>query len=72
MALHGLEEELRRSVPRRKHGRNWQPTVVRYPDDALILHRDLETLMGLHDRAEGWLQHVGLRFTERCMQNLIF
>lgn len=65
VALHGLEEELRRSVPRRKHGLNWQPTVVRYADDALILHRDLETLMALHDRAEGWLQHVGLRFKPR-------
>jgi RNA-directed DNA polymerase len=65
VALHGLEEELCRSVPRRKHGRNWQPTVVRYADDALILHRDLETLMVLHDRAEGWLQHVGLRFKPR-------
>jgi RNA-directed DNA polymerase len=40
----------------------WQPTVVRYADDALILHRDLGTLMARHDRAEGWLQHVGLRF----------
>jgi RNA-directed DNA polymerase len=62
VACHGLEEERCRSVPRRKHGRNWQPTVVRYADDALILPRDLETLMALHDRAEGWRQQVGLRF----------
>jgi RNA-directed DNA polymerase len=65
VALHGLEEELCRRVPRRKHGRNWQPTVVRYADDALILQRDLETLMALHNQAEGWLQHVGLRFKPR-------
>jgi len=47
IALHGLEDHLRQSVPRQKHGLSWQPTVVRYADDALILHRDLETLMAL-------------------------
>jgi RNA-directed DNA polymerase len=47
VALHGLEEALRRHVPRRKDGCNWLPTVVRYADDALILHRDLNTLMAL-------------------------
>jgi RNA-directed DNA polymerase len=65
IALHGLEEHLRQSVPRRKGGLNWQPTVVRYADDALILHRDLETLVVLQEQAEGWLQHVGLRFKPR-------
>jgi RNA-directed DNA polymerase len=59
VAWHGLEDDRRRSVPRRKHGVNWQPTVVRYADDALILHRDLEPLMALQERAQGWLQHVG-------------
>jgi RNA-directed DNA polymerase len=65
VALHGLEEALRRSVPRRKHGLNWQPTVVRYADDALILHRDLDTLNALHEQAQGWLQQVGLQFKPR-------
>jgi RNA-directed DNA polymerase len=65
IALHGLEEALRRSVPRQKHGVNWQPTVVRYADDALILHRDLTTLLTLQERAAEWLQQIGLHFKPR-------
>ena len=65
IALHGLEEALCRSVPRRKEGRTWQPTVVRYADDALILHRDLDTLLALQARAAEWLQQIGLRFKPR-------
>ena len=38
---------------------------MRYADDALILHRDLETLMVLQEQAEGWLHHAGLRFKPR-------
>ena len=65
IALHGLEDALRRSVPRRQHGVNWQPTVVRYADDALLLHRDLDTLLVLQERAAEWLQQIGLRFKPR-------
>jgi RNA-directed DNA polymerase len=59
VALHGLEEALRHHIPRRKQGHNWQPTVVRSADDALILHRDLDTLRALQEQAEGWLRQVG-------------
>ena len=52
VALHGLEEALVGSIPRRKDGLNWSPSVVRYADDFVILHRDLETLTQLRQRAE--------------------
>ncbi len=61
VALHGLEEALVGSIPRRKDGLNWSPTVVRYADDFVILHRDLDTLSQLKQRAQRWLGRVGLR-----------
>ena len=57
VALHGLEEALRAELPR--HDR---PAVIRYADDLVILHPDLDTLKVLADKAETWLAGVGLRF----------
>src|SRR5215470_7476359 len=61
IALHGLEEDLHRSLPHRQHGLDWRPTVIRYADDMVILHRDAETLQALRTRTETWLQRVGLQ-----------
>src|SRR5262249_25281197 len=61
IALHGLEEDLHRSLPHRNHGLDWRPTVIRYADDMVILHRDAETLQALRTRTETWLQRVGLQ-----------
>ena len=61
IALHGLEEDLHHSLPHRKHGLDWRPTVSRYVDAMVILHRDAETLQALRTRTETWLQRVGLQ-----------
>lgn len=55
VALHGLETDLVNSLPKSK-----KPKVVRYADDLVILHYDLETLLQLRERTERWLQEIGL------------
>lgn len=62
IALHGLEASLCQSLPLRRKGKTWQPTVIRYADDIAILHRDLNTIHALKTSAEQWLAQVGLRF----------
>lgn len=57
VALHGLETELGKSLPRHK-----RPQVIRYADDLVVLHPDLDTLVRLQERAEKWLATMGLRF----------
>jgi RNA-directed DNA polymerase len=60
VALHGLEEELTNACSKRN-----KPAVIRYADDLVILHPDLETLQMLKDKADGWLAKMGLRFNPR-------
>lgn len=57
IALHGLEDDLVKALPR--HNR---PAVIRYADDLVILHSDLNTLQTLQERAEKWLAQIGLQF----------
>ena len=61
VALYGLESEIAASLPRRYKGQSWQPSVIRFADDLVILHRDLETLKQLREHTERWLARVGLR-----------
>ena len=39
---------------------SWQPTVVRYADDFVILHRDLDELKRAKELAIQWLSRMGL------------
>ena len=55
VALHGLETALTNSLPA-KH----KPGVIRYADDLVVLHQDLDTLCSLRDQAEAWLATMGL------------
>lgn len=55
IALHGLETALVSSLPQRH-----KPGVIRYADDFVILHEDLETLLALKARTEAWLAQGGL------------
>ncbi|MCB8953605.1 MAG: hypothetical protein H6650_16495 [Ardenticatenales bacterium] len=55
IALHGLENELVDVLPKRQ-----KPGVIRYADDFVILHEDLDTLNRLRERAEAWLAPMGL------------
>jgi len=56
VALHGLETALVASLPQRK-----RPAIIRYADDLVVLHKDLDTLRILQERTETWLKEIGLR-----------
>ena len=56
IALHGRETALVTSLPQRQ-----KPSIIRYADDFVILHEDLETLQCLKEEAEKWLAQIGLR-----------
>ena len=56
VALHGLEETLTQATPK-----GCKLGVIRYADDLVILHPDLETLTKLKEHAEVWLAEMGLR-----------
>ena len=56
VALHGLEEELIKAYPKRH-----KPAVIRFADDVVILHHDLEILQQVKTQAEAWLNQVGLQ-----------
>ena len=65
IALHGLETHLRAAFPRDRYhaGRvdwGWQPVVVRYADDFVVLHEDRQVIEQARDLAAQWLAGVGL------------
>jgi RNA-directed DNA polymerase len=62
IALHGFEQALISATPKRTRDRkNNVPGVIRYADDLVVLHHDLETLQELRRTAEEWLMGMGLR-----------
>jgi RNA-directed DNA polymerase len=64
IALHGLEEVVVTAFPKTKSGggskQNWQPTVIRYADDLVVLHQDAEVVRRCRDIIAGWLNGMGL------------
>ena len=56
VALHGLEEDILNSYPKRH-----KPAVIRFADDVVILHHDLDRLKHIKAKVEGWLGQVGLQ-----------
>lgn len=56
VALHGLEQALVSS-----RSKDDRPAVIRYADDLVILHPDLNTLKQLQVQAEQWLKPMGLQ-----------
>lgn len=65
IALHGMETAIMNAFPRtvRIDGRaygHWQPRVIRYADDFVILHRDLGVIEEAKRQAEIWLRGMGL------------
>jgi RNA-directed DNA polymerase len=56
IALHGLEEELMEAYPQRH-----RPAVIRFADDVVILHHDLDQLHQVKEQAETWLSQIGLQ-----------
>ena len=57
IALHGMEEVVQ-SKRNRKHQE--QPILVRYADDLVLLHSDLEKLQQAEQRLVEWLAEMGL------------
>jgi RNA-directed DNA polymerase len=62
VALHGLETAVRAAFLKRKPGTTtrWQPSVVRYADDFVILHEDVAIIERARQVAAAWLQGMGL------------
>jgi group II intron reverse transcriptase/maturase len=56
VALHGLETVLRQAAPAKS-----PPGVIRYADDFVVLHHDLDTLHHLKTVAAEWLAEIGLQ-----------
>ena len=66
IALHGLETVVREAFPKHKGLAKggpyvkWQPTVIRYADDFVILHRDLDAIRHAQQVVAKWLKGIGL------------
>jgi RNA-directed DNA polymerase len=65
IALHGLAEAVQAPFPKQKCPRKgiqipWKPDVIRYADDFVILHRDLDVLRQAEQIAAEWLKGIGL------------
>ena len=64
VALHGLETAVTSSLPAHKtqNGKriSWKSKIVRYADDLVILHRDLEAIKEIQDVVNHWLNDMGL------------
>src|SRR5262249_3081583 len=73
IALHGLEEFIRSHFPTRTRRNSehpgqqlhWQPQVIRYADDLVILHRDRTVIEQCHHPTQTWLQGIGLELSEQ-------
>jgi RNA-directed DNA polymerase len=73
VALHGLEEYIRTRFPTRTRrnpaqpGRqlHWQPQVIRYADDLVVLHRDRTVIEQCRQLTQEWLQGIGLELSEQ-------
>lgn len=72
IALHGLETELKEMVADMKfitkNGHHLNRTnkkarlgVIRYADDFVIMHENLEILQKCQERTEAWLSEIGLK-----------
>src|SRR5262249_28969184 len=63
IALHGLEELITNTFPAKRKGNTviaWKPTVIRYADDFVVLHRDLEVIQRCQEVIQQWLKGMGL------------
>lgn len=63
VALHGMETMLREGYPKRNAVE--KPLFVRYADDFVIFHSNLEKLQEAADRVTTWLQEIGLNLSPK-------
>ena len=75
IALHGFETAITTAFPRFKEGKRgpdgkrnqiagWQPRVIRYADDFVILHQDLGVILEAKRIAAEWLKGMGLELKD--------
>lgn len=66
IALHGMEDLIKKSFPGRegyKNGKYWSiptPNLIRYADDFVVLHKDIEIVKQCKSLIETWLKDIGL------------
>lgn len=66
IALHGMEDLIKSSFPRRQgynNGMYWErstPNIIRYADDFVVLHKDIEIVKQCKSLIETWLKDIGL------------
>ncbi len=63
IALHGMEERIKQTFPRRNAGlgSNCQPPhLIRYADDFVVLHEDLTVVQQCQQIISEWLAQLGL------------
>jgi RNA-directed DNA polymerase len=64
VALHGLEEAVAAAFPKTSRvtgaKERWTPAVIRYADDFVVLHRDLDVVRHAREVIEDWLRGMGL------------
>jgi len=65
IALHGFETAIKNAFPNHitidgKGYSRWQPRVIRYADDFVVIHRKLDVIEKAKEVAEEWLSEMGL------------
>jgi RNA-directed DNA polymerase len=66
IALHGMENLIKKIFPRRGYSENgikkdfYPPSVIRYADDFVILHEDLTVVQSCKEIIQEWLKDMGL------------
>jgi RNA-directed DNA polymerase len=60
IALHGLETFILSQFPERKNGQSWKPQFIRYADDFVVLHPDIEVIRQCQHLISEWLLALGL------------
>jgi len=64
VALHGLEEVVAAAFPKTRtidgKIKRWTPAVIRYADDFVVLHEDLDVVRHSKEVIAGWLRGTGL------------
>jgi RNA-directed DNA polymerase len=60
VALHGMERLIIERFPTKPFKRIYAPQVIRYADDLVILHEDLNTIRQCQESLTDWLREMGL------------
>jgi RNA-directed DNA polymerase len=65
VALHGMEQRIKDAFPPRtsahKEGARLSPHLIRYADDLVVLHEDLNVILQCQQMLSDWLAAMGLK-----------